>query len=73
MWGNKWGWEGTHRKPTPDGLLLVINSLDFRLSVINVKISFVLFVTDENIKTMGLPSRIFSRFVFIREISTPEL
>ena len=46
-------------------------SLDFR---INAKISLiVLSVMNENIKTIGLPSRIFSRFVFMREISTPEL
>ena len=65
--------EGAHRKPTLDGCFLVLNSLDFTLSVINAKISFVLSVMNENIKTIGLPSRIFSRFVFMREISTPEL
>ena len=66
--------EGAHRNPTLDGFcLLVLNSLDFRPSVINAKISFVLSVMNEIIKTIGLPSRIFSRFVFMREISTPEL
>ena len=65
--------EGAHRKPTLDGCFLVLNSLDFTLSVINAKISFVLSVMNENIKTIDLPSRLFSRFVFMREISTPEL
>ena len=65
--------EGAHRKPTLDGCLLVLNSLDFRPSVINAKISFVLSVMNEIIKTIGPPSRIFSGFVFVREISTPEL
>ena len=65
--------EGAHMKPTLGGCFLVLNSLDFTLSVINAKISFVLSVMNEIIKTIGLPSRIFSRFVFMREISTPEL
>ena len=65
--------EGAHRKPTLDGCFLVLNSLDFTLSVTNAKISFVLSVMNENIKTIGLPSRLFSRFVFLRETSTPEL
>ena len=56
-----------------DGCLLVLNSLDLRLSVIKAKISFVFSVMNENIKTIGLPSRIFSRFVFMREILTQEL
>ena len=72
MWGDGLG-EGAHRKPSLDGCFLVLNTLDFRLSVINAKISFVLSVMNENIKTIGLPSRLFSRFVFMREISTPEL
>ena len=73
MWGDKWGRGRCTQEPTLDGCLLVLNSLDFRASVINAKISFVLSVMNEIIKTIGLPSRIFSRFVFVREISTPEL
>ena len=75
MWCNKRGGgrctQETHSGRV--GCLLVLSSLDFRLSVISVKISVVLSVMHENIKTMYLPSRIFSRFVFMREISTPEL
>ena len=73
MWDDKWGGRKCTQEAHSGWLSFGPKQFRLRLSVSHAKINFVLSVMNKNIKTIGLPSRIFSRFVFMREISTPEL